>query len=98
MVKPLCEDLFYRSYERKLFAEIKIKGKKLIVDVNSEQRANIVEDFFQDQLSSLLGEPTRLKPDLETLRILQKSSFQDLPQRKKKSSYSRCLINIIGSG
>lgn len=48
----------------RLFAEIKIKGKKLIVDVNSEQQANIVEDFFQDQLSSLLGEPTRLKPEL----------------------------------
>lgn len=50
----------------RLFAEIKIKGRKLIVDVNSEQRANIVEDFFQEQLSSLVGEPIRTHHERES--------------------------------
>lgn len=50
----------------RLFAEIRIKGKKLIVDVNSEQRANIVEDFFQEQLPSLIGQPVRIQHELKT--------------------------------
>ena len=50
----------------RLFAELKIKGKKLLIDVNSEQRANIAEDFFQTHLTSLVGKPTRLQHDLKT--------------------------------
>jgi hypothetical protein len=44
---------------------VRIKGKKLIIDVNSEQRSNIVEDFFQTHLTSLVGKPTRLHHDLK---------------------------------
>jgi len=52
-----------RSY--RLFAELKIKGKKLIIDVNSEQRANMSEDFFQTHLTSLAGKPIRIQHDLK---------------------------------
>lgn len=48
-------------------AEIKIMKKTLIIDVNSEKRADRMEDFFQTQLRTLIGNPTRIKHDLERL-------------------------------
>ena len=58
----------------RLFAELKIKGKKLIIDVNSEQRANIVEDVIQTHLTSFIGEPTRIKHDLKESKDGKESS------------------------
>lgn len=52
------EGRFYR-YK----AELKIQGKVLRIDVNSEKRANDVEEFFKAHLGVLFGNPTRVKHD-----------------------------------
>jgi len=41
-----------------LYAELSIKKKQLIVEVNSEQRATIVEFFLKEKLGKMIGEPT----------------------------------------
>lgn len=46
-------------------AEITIREKTLIIDINSEKRADMVEDFFQTHLGSLIGNPVRMKHDLK---------------------------------
>lgn len=46
-------------------AEIKIREKTLVLDVNSEKRADMVEDFFQTHLGPLIGNPVRIKHDLK---------------------------------
>lgn len=45
----------------RIFAEIKIKGKKLLVDVNSRQRANILEDYIQTHLSNYVENPIHIQ-------------------------------------
>ena len=45
-------------------AEIKIRKKILVIDVNSEKRANMATDFFQAHLGSLIGSSARTKHDL----------------------------------
>jgi hypothetical protein len=50
------DGIFYR-YK----AEIKIQGKILRIDVNSEKRANDMEAFFKTNLGSFLGDARRLK-------------------------------------
>lgn len=45
-------------------ADIRLKGKTLFIDVNSEKRATRIQDFFQTHLGLLLGSPTRIQHDL----------------------------------
>jgi len=45
-------------------AELKIEGQKLIVDVNSEKRANDMEEFLQTHLASLIEAPSRILHEL----------------------------------
>ncbi len=47
----------------RFFAELKIKKNKLIIDVNSEERANFIENFVQNHLASFVEKPIRLKRD-----------------------------------
>lgn len=58
----------------RIFAELKIEGKKLIIDVNSEQRANIVEDFFKTNLTSFFEKPIRTLNDLKSQQEEMKNS------------------------
>lgn len=46
-------------------AQIEIKEKTLVIDVNSEKRANVAEAFLQTHLGSLVGSPTRIRHDLK---------------------------------
>lgn len=58
-------------------AEMKIKKKILVIDVNSEKRANRATDFFQAHLGSLIGSPARTKHDLN--QSLEKTKSREKP-------------------
>ena len=62
--------------------------KKLIIDVNSEERANFIENFVQTHLASFVERPTRLKHDLkkrtEGINSLKKGS-SGLSQDQEKA-------------
>lgn len=80
----------------RLFAELKINGKKLIIDVNSEQRANIVEDFFQTHLASLIGDPARLKHDFTKASETQHSDSEERASGlslEEEESFTRQLFD-----
>ena len=59
-------------------AEFKIEGKKLIVDVNSEKRANDMEGFLKTHLASLVEIPSRILRDLLTPEKNDKGSSKGL--------------------
>jgi hypothetical protein len=54
--------------QRPIFAEIKIRGKQLVVDVNSAQRRNIMEDYINTHLEGLAGKPETIQHDLKSYR------------------------------
>ncbi|HQS83714.1 MAG TPA: hypothetical protein PLY23_02225 [Alphaproteobacteria bacterium] len=67
----------------RFFAELKIQKKKLMIDVNSEERANFMENFVQNHLASFVEKPIRLKHDL---KIRQEGTT---PTKKVSSGLSR---------
>ena len=48
-----------------IFAQIKIKGKKLVIGINSVQRRNIIENYVNTHLGDLVGKPEIIKHNLE---------------------------------
>ena len=85
-------------------AELKIKKKKLIIDVNSEERANFIENFVQTHLASFVERPTRLKHDLkkrtEGINSLKKGSSglsQDQDKAIKDKFYDQHYKGWIDS-
>jgi hypothetical protein len=63
--ETLIQDHQGKSFS--VYAEAKIKRKKLIIDVNSVQRANITEDYFKSHLKNKIGGAVVIKHDLNKL-------------------------------
>lgn len=89
-----------------IYAEIKLKGKKLVVEVNSSQRRNILNNYLSVYLKDKIGEPEIVEHDMTKLKKgknrKNKKNFFDtgeegLESLKKfyKSYYQEWLDNPV---